>query len=266
MKHQALALASTFSLATLSLVGCAAESADVRATTNAYSNGLNCNDNNGANPMKAALAVAMASEMGRVDPLQDLQSYNSMVSISSAGFQACADNGASGCPNTTAILEMQDAEVNQYIDQNEFNATNFRYGLVASFDRQRQHELNLLWNYPSEVPREHSLVEVGVSDFGACGVHYDYAVDGEDYENIEHRMVFYGGEGNPFIDFRAGDGMISIDPSGTMNGDSDSGSGACTVGCYGYGKKLREQCCSCDGDYGKFKRAPWNSKMVYCAY
>ena len=134
-------------------VGCAADAQEEESfTTAALEQGLDCHTNNGIHPMKAALAVAMATEIGRLDPVNDLFVANDFVKLSDQARALCSSRGFESCPNTEAILGMQNALVNQEVDQSVFNATSFRHDLVASFDRQRNHERNLEMNDPSRVP------------------------------------------------------------------------------------------------------------------
>lgn len=248
-------------------VGCAVDAQDEELfTTAALEQGLSCHTNNGIHPMKAALAVAMATEIGRLDPVNDLFVANNTVVLAGQARALCATRGFESCPNTEAILGMQKVAVNQYVDQNVFNATSFRHDLVASFDRQRNHERNLQMNDPSRVPGPHELWSIGTSDYGACGIHYDFHASGERVDNIVERMEFFGGHNNPFIDYRATSDTVSIDPTPTMNGGGSTGSNACLLGCVGYSSSLRHQCCSCDGNQGIFSTAPWDRSMVYCAH
>jgi hypothetical protein len=249
-----------------SLTACAVDSGESIRTTEAALTGTSCNANSGINPMKAALAVAMASEIGRLDPLKDLQITNNKVVLTNAAKAECLARGFGSCPNVASILGMQESSVNTYINQGVFNAVSFREDIKASFDRQKSHEQNLASNYSWLLPQWHQLFEIGVSDYGACGIHYDFSVNGNKVENLKSRMMFFGGTENPFIDFRSTSKTISIDPTGTMNGDTNTSSGVCSVGCYGYGRQLRSTCCTCNGAQGTYLRAPWDANMVYCAY
>lgn len=224
-----------------------------------------CYTNNGMNPLKAALAVSMAKEMGRVDAVQDL--YNGdRVYISWAGLSQCASRGQWGCPNTQAILDLQKPEVNYYLDQRSFSATTFKEELRASFERQKNHESNLSRNEPWKVPQAHTLTQKGTfTAQGACGVHYDFAAQGSNIKNIEQRLEFFGGRQNPFIAFQSTNNSIAIDPTGTMNGDTGSSSGSTILACTSTNSSLRDRSCSCDGKTGKLRVAPWNSKTLYCA-
>ncbi len=251
----------------LAFAGCGAEVPEEGTTTTlAYELGMSCEGSQGMYPLKAALAVAMSTEIGRIDPLNDLMIYEWSVHLTDGAKARCAARGYGDCPNTRAVLSMQDDSVNAFIDQGIFSATSFREELKSSFGRQRDHEANLARNQPELLPQAHELFEIGITDRGACGVHFDYAAVGQKVENIEQRMVFFGGSQNPFIDFRSSDGTISIDPTGTMNGDTSATSGMCVDGCYAYGTSRRGSCCSCKGHQGTFYRAVWNPSMVYCAY
>lgn len=248
-------------------VGCAAEAPeDEILTTQAFEQGLTCDTNAGINPMKAALAVAMAKEIGRLDPVNDLAVSNNVVVLTNGAMDACSGRGFVGCPNTDAILKMQQTSVNQYVPKTVFNAISFNEDLKASFDRQRNHEKNLVLNHPTRVPKAHTLWHKSITDYGACGIHYDFNASGEAVDNIVERLVFFGGSLNPFIDYRATADTVSIDPTATMNGDGTTSSNACTLGCYAYTSSLRDTCCSCDGKQGTFRPAPWDRKMLYCAY
>ena len=269
-KTRALALTAVTTLVA-SLTGCAVETDDsFGSATQAYTSGSQCWDNSGINALKAALAVSMASELGRVDPVRDLalssSNWDSYVVLTWAAKSQCSSRGYGDCPNTQAILSLQNPQVNQYLSYNSFNATVFKEELKASFERQRNREIDLARNNPSLLPQPHVLTEIGISNYGACGIHYDFNVQGNKPENLQYRMEFYGGTQNPFIAFRSTERTISIDPTGTMNGDTTASSGACTVGCYSYGTALRDTCCSCDGRQGTYRRAPWNAQMNYCAY
>lgn len=220
---------------------------------------------NGLNPLKAALAVSMAREMGRVDAVADLAKWDRVV-ISWNGYSQCGMRGYPGCPNTQAILDLQLSSVNQYIDQNVFSATNFKEELKASFDRQTSWEANLRQNSPWKMPQPHTLTQNGTfSMSGACGVHFDFIAQGNAIQNIRERLVFFGGDQNPFIAFQSTSNTIAIDPSGTMNGDSGTSSGSKIVACTSTNMTLKDRACSCNNKSGTLKVAPWNLQTLYCS-
>lgn len=220
---------------------------------------------NGLYPLKAALAVSMAREMGRVDAVADLAKWDRVV-ISWSGLSRCGARGYAGCPNTQAILDLQLASVNQYLDQNTFNATSFKEDLKASFDRQTNWENDLRRNAPWKLPQDHNLNQKGTfTQAGACGVHFDFFAQGNSIQNIKERLVFFGGEQNPFIAFQSTSNTIAIDPSGTMNGDSGTSSGSQIVACTSTNMNLRGASCTCSNKSGTLKPAPWNLKTLYCS-
>src|ERR1041385_8414543 len=91
-----------------------------------------CYSNSGVNPTKAALAVAMADELGRLDPAHDLMvSWNGSVQLSYSAV--CVKNN---CANTKALLGQQGGGPWPFMDQNVFNPAVYQNDLVASIGRQ----------------------------------------------------------------------------------------------------------------------------------
>jgi hypothetical protein len=259
------------------LSGCAVESArefsdesvmsiadeDVRESEAA----LTCSQAQWQDPMRAALAVSMGREIGRIDALKDL-TKGDRVYLTQDAKNRCNSRGFGNCTNTQAILDLQLSTVNTYINQNIFSATSFREDLRASFDRQSSHEANLRMNSPSRVPGEYALTQVGTFTMaGACGVHFDFTATGTNVTNLKERLVFFGGGQNPYIAFtyNATTGNVAIDPSGTMNGDGSTSSGSTIVTCSSTNMALKDKPCSCGGKTGKLRPAPWNLSTLYCA-
>src|SRR5262245_14415965 len=99
-------------LSLAALQGCVAAAGDgSEQVGNASPAATACYTNSGLNPTKAALAVAMADELGRWAPDKDLvrvnggaaTQYNYIVQLSSSAV--CLKNN---CANTRAILGQQD--------------------------------------------------------------------------------------------------------------------------------------------------------------
>jgi hypothetical protein len=261
--------------AALAMTGCAFEPAqemtdetlasmsdeDVVETTSA----LTCSQAQWQDPMRAALAVSMAREIGRIDALKDLYKSD-RVYLTQAAKDLCAGRGFAACTNTQAILDMQLSAVNNYINQNVFSATSFREDLKASFDRQSSWEANLRMNSPSKVPGEYTFTQLGTFTVaGACGVHFEFAVAGTNIQNVKERLVFFGGAQNPYIAFMSTSSTVAIDPSGTLNGDGGTSSGSIINTCSSTNLSLRDKSCSCGGKTGKLRPAPWNLATLYCA-
>lgn len=199
-----------------------------------------CSTNSGLHPTRAALAVAMANEMGRWQPQTDLvKGWNGKVEVSSTGMTRCTN----GCANTKAILAQQDTNISNVVPQSLFNPTVFMEDMKASFDRQKNKLDDLTRNNPGQLPPAHKLTKIGgpVSlGLGACGPHYVYSVT--DMNNVKlsstaaaavaNALCFYGQGScgaNPYIGFvsssvpgcPADKTCIAIDP---LDGDNTSGS------------------------------------------
>jgi len=197
-----------------------------------------CSSNSGVNPTRAALAVAMANELGRWQPETDLVK-GAKVELSAAGSARCTN----GCANTKALLAQQDSAIMNMIPQSLFNPTVYMEDLKASFDRQKSKIENLQRNSPGQLPPAHKLTLVGGPvnlGNGACGPHYIYSVTDPNgvnltstqASNLANALCFYGQGScgsNPYIGFvtsnlpgcPAGKTCIAIDPN---DGDNNAGS------------------------------------------
>ena len=226
------------------LQGCAASVSSDEAESQAKSEeAVNaCYTNNGLNPTKAALAVAMADELGRWDPAHDLvKTYSNTVQLSPSAV--CKKNN---CANTKALLGQQDQRLINVVDQNVFNPAVYASDLVASMDRGYNFLSDIQRNSPWKLPPAHKLTRVGGPvnlGTGACGPHYVYQADRPDGSplssteaaNLGNGMCFYGfancGNGNPYLKYTVtgqgcpwGRTCVAVDPT-----DGDNGSGTTTT-------------------------------------
>ena len=235
-------------LGVLPLAGCMSGSADesIKFEEQAVSS---CTSNSGLFPTKAGLAVAMADELGRFDPVHDLTTVavynpylNYVTQLSSSA--RCLKNA---CSNTKALLGQQTTALSTVIDQNLFSPQNYTSDLKASFDRQSNLIASLTQNHPTQLPPAHKLTKVGGPinlGTGACGAHYVFQADHLDgtpltppeATNMANSLSYYGygqnGGNNPYIAFAVtsqgcptGRTCIAIDPT-----DSDNGSTTTTTG------------------------------------
>lgn len=235
-----------------SLQGCAAsvssEEAESLAKSEEAVTNSACTTNSGAYPMKAALAVAMATEFGRWNPADLVSAKNAAMPnntqpvVQVASSAVCVKNN---CANVKAILGQQDWRLNSIVDQNVFNAVNFNSGLVQSVTNQGYKLTDIARNSPSQMPPAHKLTLVGGPvnlGVGACGPHYVFQADHLDgtalstteASNLANDLCMfdYGTCGNnPFIKFTVtgqgcptGRTCVAIDPT-----DGDNGSGTTTT-------------------------------------
>lgn len=218
-----------------------APNASARPAIVAYNMGsteyASCNTQSGLNPTRAALAVAMANELGRWKPEVDLlKGGDGKVALTSAGLGRCTN----GCPNTKALLGQQDDAVSGFIGQDVFNATVYREDLKASFDRQYGKIADLTRNNRGALPPDHKLSLVGGPTnmgSGNCGPHYVFKVTDlnnvplttAQASNLANALCFYGQGScgaNPYIAFittsqgcPSGQTCVAIDP---LDGDNGS--------------------------------------------
>jgi len=198
-----------------------------------------CNTVSGLLPTKASLAVAMATELKRWEPLTDLTTAtvngSQQVTLSAAGNQRCSAMGSS-CANTRAILALQDNAVSQVISQNRFQPNSYRNDLLNSFDRQRNRIEELKKNNPSQLPAPHNLTKIGGPTnlgIGACGPHYLFTPTtpaGAAYPNpgtLSNALYFFGYPTNSFLSFTVTNGNVAIDPIDGDNSTPTTTSGTC---------------------------------------
>lgn len=198
-----------------------------------------CPTNSGLNPTKAALAVAMAKELGRWDPVNDLTvsaSTGWLTVLTSTGLARCSN----GCANVKAILGQQNVNLTSVVDQSIFSPTALVSDLGASFNRQLTLINNLKMNDSASLPPSHKLTLVGGPTnlgLGSCGPHYIFQVDNSNgtalttkqAANMANALCFYGYGScgsNPYIAFvqttascPTGRTCIAIDPT---DGDNSS--------------------------------------------
>jgi hypothetical protein len=258
MKKFAL-LSALAILASACTAGVPAEDESIEGLSDAISSG--CNTNSGVNPTKASLAVAMATELKRWEPVTDLMRKDSnghvTVELSAAGISRCSAMGSS-CANTKAILALQSVDVNQVIHQGLFNATTFRTDLVSSFDRQTSRTNDLKKNWPAQVPAAHTLTKVGGPTnlgIGACGPHYLFrptTPTGGTYPNpgnLINNLYFFGEPNNDFLSFQVLNNKadVGIDPIDGDNSPPTTTSGTCPTyeldRVYNPDNSLNGKCC-----------------------
>jgi hypothetical protein len=262
-------LAGLMALGGLGFAGCAVESGDYIATQ-AFEANMACYTSNGVNPLKAALAVAMATELGRLTPEVDLKKIQvqaqyhmqDALGLTDAAKNQCAARGKTGCPNTQALLELQNPIINSsgLVKSSTLDATNFATDLIASLNRQANH-LQDLKNQPWRLPANNNVFTMlSVNDWGACGEHVDFSVSGDKPQNQIERLVFFGNGstdasksfGNPFLAPVLNQGRMAIDPDSYLTGTGTSSSGTVTNACIVYSGTLLGKACTCEGKTGTF--------------
>ena len=232
-----------FGVGLIALQGCSGAMTPEEVASN-ESAVTSCGTAQGLFTTKAALAVAMATELGRWDAVNDL----SMGSWTTDSYAKCG----SSCKRTSAILGQQDFTSDQQI----FSTANYWSDLKAAFSRQGNYEDNLKMNHPELLPPAHKLTKVaGPVNLGkgACGAHYVFQADNPNgtaltatqARNLRVRLCYFGMDstgnncgGNPWLAFSSGTNAdiagcpkgrycVAIDPDGNDNGvPPDTSAGA----------------------------------------
>ena len=189
-----------------------------------------CDLGNGINPSKASLAVAMATELGRWDPVHDLAVDGNNVTLSASAWLRCGN----GCAKTSALLaELDPASVNVGTST---GSSQYRNELVDSYMRQRQLDGE---SAQEDLAPLHRLTLVGGPvrlGENYCGSHYVFQadrIDGQplsrdEISRLQNALCFYGEGrcgGNPFLSFVQTDATcptgrtcVAIDPTDGDNG------------------------------------------------
>jgi hypothetical protein len=199
-----------------------------------------CYSSFGVPTTKAALAVAMALELGRWDPLDDLTvSFGSIPKVVLRPSSVCLRNG---CAQTKGILGQADFTP----DLKRFGSDGYTADLSASLGRQQNLITYLTHNHPDQLPPLHRLTPVGtMTPTGVCGPRFIFQVDNisgtaltsAQAANMSQALCFFGQNtaetncgGNPFVGFAktqvncpSGRVCVAIDPD-----DGDVGSAMTT--------------------------------------
>jgi hypothetical protein len=197
----------------LAMQGCADVQAPEDVATADSPVAAACFNDHGKNVTKAALAVALALDLGRWNALADLHTIT-------ANWSTYVAQNCSNCPRVKAVLGQQYFTT----DQSVFDATDFRSDLAASFARQANMDADIARNRPWLMPPAHKLTKVaGPVDLGAgaCGAHWVFQADHLDgtpltateARNLQERLCYFGmssqtfgtcGNGNPWIAYVSG--------------------------------------------------------------
>lgn len=228
----------------VTLQGCAvAPEEDVTETTEQAL--TTCSTDNGKWPMAAALAVAIANEIGEIDVVRDFGFGTGVWGNSILTVTASKCAASTACPNIKGILSLQELPVNGPggLTQWMFDANIFGNALVNMRLDQMNWENSLKQNQPAvyaELVAGHTLKSSAAFTPAAtstCGKHFYYkaykkgtttALPHPAY--LQHRLWAFGSTSNPYLAFSYSttEAKIAIDPDETAN-TTPPASGICTT-------------------------------------
>lgn len=238
---------------------------------------VNCANPQGTNAMIAALAVAIANDLGRwkvgTDFTKVTGAYNQQhLALSSTGLQQCSLRGNT-CQNVKALLFFQDARYDNYIrfpGNVRLSAYSYASRLTAGYDAQKVCESRATQNPTSAdaCPAEdHKLTLAGTSP-GGCDINFTYdartpAGGMLRWPHLLKNKLIWANDGgsftnlNPYVAFQSTASTVTIDPTWDLNQPGSASGGSCTVSCQKYSTTaIAGNCCTCNGQSGTFVQSP----------
>ncbi|MDQ2646950.1 MAG: hypothetical protein M3020_24310 [Myxococcota bacterium] len=241
---------------------------------------VNCANPEGTNAMIAAVAVAIATELGRWNVSTDfttkIGTYNQRhLTLSTQGQAQCTARG-NNCENLKALLFFQDAKYDNYIrfpNRVKLSAYSYAARLVAGWEGQRTCEQRARDAIAQRKPippdacpaEDHSLTLFSTAP-GGCDMNFTYTAkkpDGTPLANpaqLKNKLVWANDGGsmtnlNPYIQFQSTASTVTVDPTWDLNQPGSASGGSCTLSCQKYDKNnvLTGQCCTCNGQSGTFQ-------------
>jgi hypothetical protein len=255
---------------------------------------LSCANPDGTNSAMAALAVAVAQELGRWQAKRDFvlvktngqsestPGFASALKLTSGsdafgarGKSRCADGK---CAKIQALLDMQyQPTLNKVYFQGSgttkvlLNPDALMSRLAAKFGEQLNCEATAKDNNANACPIEEHVLAFQRSAKGSCDTNFFFKatkLNGQalTYTNQLKNKLQFADMVNPYLDFQnLGGGVVSVDPTYGLNEDGTTSTGACIAACTKISTtSVAGQCCSCGGVTKKFVKSAWNTATFIC--
>jgi hypothetical protein len=246
---------------------------------------MSCLNLDGTNSAMAALAVAVAQDLGRWQAGKDFvvgYSNGEILALASGsdasgpiGKSRCADGK---CARVQAILDMQlDVTANKVYFQGSgstkvlVNPSALRSRMVSKWREQRDYDGRAQDGVYYQAPKEeHKLAFVSAAK-GGCDTNFTFKATKTTgatllYPNQLKWKLAFADINNPYLGFtNLGGGNVSIDPTYGLNTDSSTSSGSCTAACTKISlTSVAGQCCSCGGVTKTFVKSAWSATTFLC--
>lgn len=255
-------------------MACSVEVADEATSGELVEEAVSCKDPQVTKyQLEASLAVAVANELKRWEPSKDFRVNTSRwdVELTSDGLTQCANNGKPGCPNVTALLELQwngfGKITNHWPDQ-------FRNLIKTHLERYIQNERNKHFPQVDGVTLEPNKVTSW-----DCGPMNWFTSSDPDASKLFYKMIAYGGATypggyveNPFLNFTTAGNEVGIDPIGEVvgGGTTAPAAGSCETTSNGAKYQCNSPsvgfCCfnTTNAKSGVWAKSTWNPCMLLC--
>jgi predicted small lipoprotein YifL len=268
-----------------------AESVDLGTLEQSF---LSCANPDGTNSAMAALAVAVAQELGRwqakrdvvvattsvrsgnwTGTLQSLQLSSGSDAFGPKGRSRCAGGN---CAAVQALLDMQYPPANGKVYLQGSGTTKvllnpdaLRSRLLAKFGEQLNCEATAKDNTLNACPKEEHVLTFQRSAKGSCDTNFFFKATKPNGQALAYpkqlrNKLQFADMVNPYLDFQSlGGGVVSVDPTYGLNEDGNTTTGACTAACTKVStKSVAGQCCSCGGVAKKFVKSAWSTTTFLC--
>jgi len=243
---------------------------------------MSCSNPDGTNSVMAALAVAVAQQLGRWNATKDLDGTGSMLRLTSGsdangpiGRSRCADGT---CARVQALLDMQlDAAAGKVYIQGTgstkvlLDPPALRSRMLSKWNEQRVCDQAPRNGTSSDCTTEQNRLTYLSATAGGCDMNFTFAAMNASggslqYINQLKNEVKFADSANPYINFtNLGNGNISIDPTYGLDDPGTSSTGSCSAACTKISTtNIAGTCCSCSGVSKLYSKSAWSATTFLC--
>jgi len=243
---------------------------------------MSCSNPDGTNSVMAALAVAVAQQLGRWNATKDLDGTGSMLVLRSGsdasgpiGKSRCADGT---CARVQALLDMQSSAAagKVYIQGTGttkvlLDPSALRSRMLAKWNEQRTCDQAPRNGTASDCTTEQNVLKYVSAAAGGCDMNFTFSAKGTNglalqYINQLKNELKFADSVNPYLNFtNLGNGYVSIDPTYGLDDDGTSSTGSCSAACTKISTtSLVGTCCTCAGVSKLYSKAAWSNTTFLC--
>lgn len=233
-----------------------------------------CSNLDGTNSIMAATAVAVAKELRRWQPKQDLY----VASGSFGQYLALTSTGKSRCPGgvcwmTQALLDMQKPAAAGKVKLPGgvvLNPDALRSRFVAKYGEQLACESQPDNHDNSNCPAEQHQLTFLSSSPGACDTISSFrattpAGGALRYPAQLKNKLLWVDRHNPYVAFTSVGDRVSIDPVYGLTEGASGSTASCSAACTKLtSSNISGQCCSCNGATRSYVRSLWSPTTYLC--
>jgi hypothetical protein len=231
---------------------------------------MSCSNPDGTNAVMAALAVAVAQQLGRWNASKDLDGTGSMLKLTSGTDGTCA--------RVQALLDMQsDAAAGKVFIQGSgttkvrLDPPALRSRMLAKWNEQRTCDRAARNGPATDCTTEQNVLKYLSATAGGCDMNFTFSAKGTNGQPLQYinqlkNELKFADSANPYINFtHLGNGNISIDPTYGLDDTGTSSTGSCSAACTKISTtSVAGGCCSCGGLTKKYTKAAWNAATFLC--